>query len=85
VVQIAPEELRDRLGIIEPCAVAGNGQELRQCLRLLLDAERRREFTEKQNLRLHEYLSHFPCGVDAVCHAIEEELSRRPDVVEAKA
>lgn len=85
VVQIAPEELCDRLGIMEPCAVARNGQELRQSLQPLLDAERRRAFTEKQNLLLREYLSNFPSSTDAVCVAIEEELSRSLDVMEAKA
>jgi hypothetical protein len=85
VVQIAPEELRDRLGIMEPCGVARDGQELRQCLQTLLIAERRRAFTEKQNHLLHEYLSNFPSGADAVCEAIEEELACSLDVMEANA
>ncbi|HKV95671.1 MAG TPA: hypothetical protein VJW20_24210 [Candidatus Angelobacter sp.] len=85
VVQIAPAELRDRLGIMEPCGVARNGQELRQCLQSLLGAEHRRNFTEKQNQLLHEYLSNFPSGADAVCEVIEEELTCNLDVVEAKA
>lgn len=85
VVQIAPEELRERLGIMEPCGVARNGHELRQCLQSLLGAERRGHFIEKQNQLLHEYLSNFPSGTDAVCGAIEEELACNLDVVEAKA
>lgn len=85
VVQIAPEELRDRLGIMEPCGVARDGQELRQCLQSLLGVERRRNFIEKQNQLLHEYLSDFPSAASAVCGAIEEELACNLDVVEAKA
>lgn len=85
VVQIAPEELQDRLGIMEPCGVARNGQELRQCLQSLLVVEHRRNFTEKQNQLLHEYLSNFPNGAGAVYGAIEEELACNLDVVGAKA
>ncbi|HKR94708.1 MAG TPA: hypothetical protein VJW55_05080, partial [Candidatus Angelobacter sp.] len=84
VVQIAPEELQDRLGIIEPCGVARNGQELRQCLQTLLLAEGRRIFMEKQNQLLHGYLSNFPHATDAVYGSIEEELVCNLDVVEAK-
>jgi hypothetical protein len=85
VVQIAPEELSDRLGIMEPCSVARNGQELRQCLQRLLMAEQRHVFVEKQNRLLQEYLSNFPSGVEAVCAAIAEELGCSLDEVEAKA
>ncbi|HZS26198.1 MAG TPA: hypothetical protein VFB76_03140 [Candidatus Angelobacter sp.] len=84
VVQIAPEELRDRLGIMEPCGVARNGQELKQCLQSLLVAERRHNFSEKQNQLLHEYLRNFPSAADAVCGVIEEELACTLEVVEAK-
>ncbi|HET9281717.1 MAG TPA: hypothetical protein VFR24_07115 [Candidatus Angelobacter sp.] len=84
VVQIAPEELQDRLGIIEPCGVARNCQELRQCLQTFLLAEGRRIFMEKQNQLLHGYLSNFPHATDAVYGSIEEELVCNLDVVEAK-
>ncbi len=85
VVQIAPEELRDRMGIMEPCGVARNGLELRHCLQALLLADRRRAFADKQNQLLQEYLSNFPNGVEAVCGAIEDELALSLDVMEAKA
>jgi hypothetical protein len=85
VVQIAPEELCDRLGIMEPCGVARNGEELRQCLQTLLVAARRRAFGDKQNQLLQEYLSNFPNGVEAVCGVIEQGLAPGLEVVEAKA
>lgn len=85
VVQIAPQQVRDRLGIIEPCSVARNGEELMRCLETLMTVNSRRTFTEKQNELLQQYLTNFPAAADAVCAAIEEELGCGLSVVEAEA
>ena len=85
VVQIAPAQVKDRLGIVETGSVAGNGDELVHRLQALLISDRRRAFTEKQNGLLPEYLSNFPVAGDAVCGAIEEELACGQGVMEAKA
>ncbi|MGC2697141.1 MAG: hypothetical protein WA738_15250, partial [Candidatus Angelobacter sp.] len=85
VVQIAPEQLQDRLNIMETCAMARDGNELMQCLETLLTEVRRNIFIERQNELLHGYLSNFPAATDAVCDAIEQEVGSSLATLEAGA